>query len=69
MNFTRQKLIYIGLRRFSQKTLPNYRAFMVFSSMIIVMAKLRGNGKQIFRRSSLQGFSLRTPPFLDPEKP
>ena len=36
--------------------------------MIIVMAKLRGNGKKIFRRSYLQGFSLLPPPYLDPEK-
>jgi len=36
--------------------------------MITVMAKLCGNGKKIFRRSYLQGFSLLTPPFLDPEK-
>jgi hypothetical protein len=29
--------------------------------MIIVMAKLRGNGQKIFRRSNLEGFSLLTP--------
>jgi hypothetical protein len=36
--------------------------------MIIVMAKLRGNGKKIFRRSYLQGFFITNSPFLDLEK-
>ena len=36
--------------------------------MIIVVAKLRGNGKKIFRRSDLQGFFITNSPFLDPEK-
>ena len=34
--------------------------------MIIVMAKLRGNGKKIFRRSYLQGFFLTNSPFSRP---
>ena len=32
--------------------------------MIIVMAKLRGNGKKLFRRSYLQGFFITTPPLF-----
>jgi hypothetical protein len=31
--------------------------------MIIVMAKLRGNGKKLFRRSYLQGFFMTNSPF------
>jgi hypothetical protein len=31
--------------------------------MNIVMAKLRGNGKKLFRRSYLQGFFITNPPF------
>ena len=34
--------------------------------MIIVMAKLRGNGKKIFRHSYLQGFFLTNSPFSRP---
>jgi len=34
--------------------------------MIIVMAKLRGNGKKIFRRSRLQDFFITNSPFSRP---
>ena len=37
--------------------------------MIIVMAKLRGNGKKIFRRSYLQGFFITNSLFSTLRKP
>ena len=59
--------VYEGLSQLSEmrkarEKLSNLETVL----MIIVMAKLRGKGKKIFRRSYLQGFFFTNSPFSRP---
>jgi hypothetical protein len=63
------RIVYEGLSQLSDRRKAREKLSRLETVlMIIVMAKLRGNGKKIFRRSYLQGFFITNSPSLDPEK-